>query len=519
MQPTEKEIAFWRGALVKKPTLRSRIGPLRKYLKLFASMYGTYTLVRLIRFFVWRNRMLERFNGPKANPVLGNLGDLADAGGFNEVFFERLHDKYGPIARFFIGPSLNISVVDPAAQMEVYQKCPSRPPETALFLGYLGKDNLLFTHGEMVKKMRLRYGKMISAVSQLRKVHDVTRERFVNVMKAWGDAGPVDLFKEMGPVLYDVMGTVIFNIPWSETKEGPEIYRLHKYLIENANHWVFYPVSPIWNPKYREYLQVIRDWRAVCGQLLDQRRAAIASNPKQYADDLSALTMLVTETNSDGTPFFTEHRAVSSLCGFLNGAYDTTHSTAFWLLFNLACNHGSQLKLIQELDRVIGHEEPSVEQLRSCEYLDAVINESMRIRCTVPVNQRVNLDEDVVVAGHVIPKGTNINIPMFRTFKETEYFGPATDKFIPERFLGSSPAAEKARRSIMAFGARKRMCVGFTFALVELKCILATVFQHHSVHLVNPVEKGTFMIEAGVNQPDRKFPLEFRHRAKTTSNK
>ena len=48
--------------------------------------------------------------------------------------------------------------------------------------------------------------------------------------------------------------------------------------------------------------------------------------------------MLVTEKTSEASEklFFHKNLAVATMMGFLNGAYDTTHSTTFWLLYHLA---------------------------------------------------------------------------------------------------------------------------------------------------------------------------------------
>ena len=223
---------------------------------------------------------------------------------------------------------------------------------------------------------------------------------------------------------------------------------LHLYLIHECNRWAFYPISPWWNADYRKFLQTIKDLRKLCGSMIDKRRAEIARNPGKYLDDTTALNMLCTDKDTDGTLFFSQGRAISTLIGFINGAYDTTHATSFWIFFFLAKNPEVQGKLIREIEEEIGRSKtPSLEECRELKYLHAVIQESMRIRATVPVNQRVNMDEDITVGGRVIPKGCNVNIPMFLTFKDEKYFGPDTDKFVPERFMGADEAVKKARSS------------------------------------------------------------------------
>ena len=98
--------------------------------------------------------------------------------------------------------------------------------------------------------------------------------------------------------------------------------------------------------------------------------------------------------------------AISTLIGFLNGAYDTTHATTDWLLFHLAKYPDVQRRVQQEIDSNVKGDRVTLEEARSLTYLRAVISESMRIRTTVPVNQRVNLTDDVTFGDgkYVVPK-------------------------------------------------------------------------------------------------------------------
>mmetsp|Transcript_28986 Transcript_28986/g.46759 ORF Transcript_28986/g.46759 Transcript_28986/m.46759 type:complete len:553 (+) Transcript_28986:231-1889(+) len=470
-------------------------------------------LRKFMRYMKWRKGILKAFPGPKPNLVLGDLSELIRAGGFNEKFFENLHGEYGEFTRFFLSPTmLNLSVVNPEHVVELYKKTRSRPFETEMFLHYLGKDNLLFTHGPMVKQMRLRYGKMVSNLDQLRRLNEVSFDEFAALTSTWGHEGAgVNVHKLIGKFIYDVMGKVMFGGSWSTTDIGQRIYEKHMYLIKNTNKWMFWPFAPVFLPEYNEYVNTIKEWRDLCEILIDERAEAIRQNPKKYMNDESALTMLVTSKDSEGKPFFSKSRAISTMCGFLNGAYDTTHATLYWLFYNLAKFPEKQDKLKRELAKVIGTKTRcSVEEARDCEYLDAFIKESMRFSTTVPVNQRVNYEEDITIGDFVVPKGTNVNVPMSIVFRDKRCFGPDSDSFRPERFLSNDPYSEKAKRAWTAFGGHARMCVGFTFALVELKACLITVLQQYDIKLLDANDSGEKICEVGVNQPENKALFVFK---------
>jgi len=476
-----------------------------------------YLANRFRKFLKWQRELAARYPGPPVSPLTGNIDFMIESGGFNEELFERLHSKYGDVVRFFIFPNMmNLSLVHPDHVAELYRKGRDRPLETYMFLWYLGDKNLMFQHGPIVKQMRMKYGEKISDRHSLEKVHEVSLRQFRAAVDKWSTGAPFDLFRSLGPEIYDVMGQVMFDSPWLTTEMGREVYKLHKQLIEGVNRWLLwaaFPVGPWFHPGYVKYVMTVRKWHALVGSLIEKRAQEMKADPKKYANDMSAIGMILTAKDESGKPFFSKERGISTMCGFLNGAYDTTHSTSFWMMYHLSKYPEQQTKIVDEIARVLpGVSEPGVDDLRKCEYMHAFIMESMRMRATVPVNQRMCLDEDMEIAGYLIPKGTNVNIPMGKTFKDPRFYGADVHIFRPERFLGDSPQAETARKSWMAFGNFTRMCIGFTFALTEMKAMLFTFLTRSTISLEDPNEDGAFMIEAGVNQPKKHFNFVFKQR-------
>lgn len=401
---------------------------------------------------------------------------------------------------------------------QLYREAQDRPMETYAFLWYLGKENLMFQRGKLVKDMRLRYNQMISQRSQLDKLHSKSMTLFRSEIERWltpSDAPPklVDLHAVLGPAIYDVMGETLFDAPWLTTDEGREVYSLHKKLIRDTNRWVLWPVGPIFHPGFIDFLLTLRRWRNTVGNLLDRRAKEMRENPKKFENDESAIHMILTSKDENGKPFFNRGRAISTLCGFLNGAYDTTHGTSYWMVWQLAKHPQEQAKLLDEFQRVLGgNPNPSVDDLRRCDYLHAFVQECMRTRATVPVNMRVSDTEDIRLGDILVPKGSNVNIPNCVIFNDERWFGKNPELFRPERFIGDSEEAERARNSWIPFGQHRRVCIGQTFALVEMKVMLYTMITRSSIELEDPNDPGEVMIEAGVNQPAVKCNFVFRQR-------
>eukprot|EP00756_Hemistasia_phaeocysticola_P021205 Hpha_TRINITY_DN15762_c0_g1::TRINITY_DN15762_c0_g1_i2::g.41780::m.41780 len=539
--------------------------------------------------------------------------DIEACGGFTEEFFSKLHDRYGPVAKFYTMGALNVSFSDPHAIKQCHLKFPVRPDSLFPVLCYLGQENLLFRKDATeIKQIRDRYSKIIRAESTMNLMHEITIERFNAALDRWTGQS-VDCHKELGEQIYDIMGRVMFGSEWSQTDVGPRIRELHLYLIEHSNRWAYLPDEMKEKEKdYQTFKRNIQELRDICARVLDAKRAqlglptddgqvhsgvaratasgldatavgltataqglttvapgfgkqgagvsALADGLSRTAEGLKAaarllnrattegqdadisqcpvhgaqrtsgatssvarrmdaFTLLLQERNPDGTPFFDREFAISTMIGFLNGAYDTTHSTLSWTLFHLAKFPESQEKLRKEILKTLGASHPfSLQEARQLELLQDFVQESQRNKATTPFNMRTNPHADVTIttgSGEkvLVPKGTSVTTPYFLAYKDEEVFGEgAADamSFCPHRFQGDDQAGVLRNSFLTPFGGGPRMCLGFLLATVEMKAAIICVLRRCSLMLAEPVPLPMpTLLEAGVLQPVNHFKIHF----------
>lgn len=125
-------------------------------------------------------------------------------------------------------------------------------------------------------------------------------------------------------------------------------------------------------------------------------------------------------------------------------------------------------------------------KLSSCQYLRAVIDESMRLAPPVPGTlwREVPSAEDgrgrVVIDGHVVPPGTQVGVNIYSIHHNEEYF-PDPFAFRPERWLASE--TPEAQRKVMLdafnpFSIGYRGCAGKAMAYLESNLIIAKTLWH-----------------------------------------
>jgi len=494
---------------------------------------GGYVGLKFLNYCLWRRRVSKSIPGPDSDwEACQELykADFGDFWGFNSTLLNNLHKKHGKVVKLWLGGQLYISFIDCGDIEQLNKKAVGRPPLVQNLLPFLGAKNLLFQptahdNGAFVKKLRKTYADMVQgeppAMQPLRDVSRVALETMEKRTAHWGSGQPINVFEELKFVLYDIMGTVLFGEAWSNNENGPMIIKTHRFLIEGSaslglsvcEHCTFANLLKL-PSDYMAYQRNIKQFHAVCWTMIEQRRKDIKANPTKWAGDHSALTMIVTEKDEKGNLFFDKQLAIATCVGFLNGAYDTTHLTTFWFMYNLATNPEEQEKLFAEIDAAFPNKGPiDFDKSRELKRLHASLQESIRCKVTVPLGMRVNFREDLKIGSITVPKGSTM-LPFTQGAHQDEaYFGPDTDKFRPDRFMGDSPEAKKASKFFHGFGSGNRMCIGFKFGEAELKAMFCYFLQRYTISLADPnMGKPTIIFESGCQAPKDKFNLVFTPR-------
>ena len=138
----------------------------------------------------------------------------------------------------------------------------------------------------------------------------------------------------------------------------------------------------------------------------------------------------------------TKSNFIEILQYFIFSNFQTT-SVSKALLYLLSKNKSKQEKLRSEVMKVLPEIDTplSAESIRNVPYLRAVIKETLRIYPPVAGNGR-ELNDDYILQGYQIPKGTLITFPTTSMCRSDEYF-PKAMEFIPERWLRDGSNAQE----------------------------------------------------------------------------
>ncbi|EZA57476.1 Cytochrome P450 9e2 [Ooceraea biroi] len=163
---------------------------------------------------------------------------------------------------------------------------------------------------------------------------------------------------------------------------------------------------------------------------------------------------------------------------FFFGGFDTVSILMCFAAHEIAVNPEIQAKLREEVDGVLktANGELTYEALNGMQYLDAVINEALRMWPVAVFLDRMCVQDFELPPAlpgdkpFVVKKGMNVWFPVYGLQRDPKYFDNP-NVFNPERFLNESKK-EINSGAYIPFGMGPRMCLGNRFALMETKVML-----------------------------------------------
>ncbi|CAK9437224.1 uncharacterized protein LODBEIA_P16020 [Lodderomyces beijingensis] len=168
---------------------------------------------------------------------------------------------------------------------------------------------------------------------------------------------------------------------------------------------------------------------------------------------------------------------------------DTTAGLLSFAIFELARNPDMYAKLRKEILERFGPtdlEDITFESLKSCEYLKAVLNETLRLYPSVPRNARLATKNTTLPHGGgpdgtspiFIPKNAVVTYNISATQCDPYYYGKDADVYRPERWFEES--TRKLGWAYLPFNGGPRICLGQQFALTEASYVVTRIAQTFS---------------------------------------
>ncbi|XP_072041235.1 ultra-long-chain fatty acid omega-hydroxylase-like [Amphiura filiformis] len=233
----------------------------------------------------------------------------------------------------------------------------------------------------------------------------------------------------------------------------------------------------------REFFKVCDYVHGVADQVISKRRQEIATSKKDSKRKyLDFLDILLAARDDEGRGL-TDLEIRNEVDTFLFEGHDTTASGLTYMLYCFAKYPEYQQKAQQEIDDIMearGSDYVQWEDLSKMTYLTLCIKESLRMYPPVVIISRV-VEDELEIDGKVIPAGFQANVSIYGLHHNPEVWEDHME-FKPERFLPEN-IQKKDPFAFLPFAAGPRNCIGQTFAMNEMKVVIARILRRFDLTL------------------------------------
>lgn len=410
--------------------------------------------------------MPEQPPGPKGTWLGGNLAEFrAD----RLAFFTRCAREFGDVASVRLGNRRIWVVSDPhlienvlAHQSRHYHK------HFALRLNSLVLGNgLLTSEGDFWLRQR-RLMQPVFQKSRIAAYAPVMVERTLHVLESWRPGDRRDIHHEMMRLTLDIAALTLFG---ASAEEGAEDVAAAMEVLQDSfkHRFARLVILPLWLPlpSHLRLRRVVRRLDAILYGFIRKRK----EKPGTRDDLLSRL--LAARDEVDGRGMSDRQLRDEAMTLFLAG-HETTALALSWTWWLLARHPEAAQRLAGEVDEVLQGRLPTAEDCPRLRYAEGVILESMRLYPPAYVVGREAMEE-VPLGPYVVPRGHTVLMSQWAVQRDPRWF-PEPEEFRPERW-GEEAIHALPRFAYFPFGGGPRVCIGNTFAMMEMVLVLALLAQ------------------------------------------
>ncbi|KIY46390.1 cytochrome P450, partial [Fistulina hepatica ATCC 64428] len=386
-----------------------------------------------------------------------------------------------------------------------------KPEATRYLLARILGAGLLITEGEKHKQQRRVMNPAFGPV-QIRELTEFFVEYSLELRDAWfeqvlkqgGASAKVNVLSWLGRMTLDVIGRAGFNYEFNALKgDKNELNQAMTTVFKHEPRFQVIHSLRMWMPVLRlipmplekdKEVRLAQSKMMGIGKRLVHDAQTLATSAEKMAEGKKSgrdlLSLLVRANMSKDiheSLRMSDEDVLAQVPTFFVAGHETTSTATTWALLALSQHPDIQAKLREELFDA-PTDTPTMDELNALTYLDCFVKESLRVYSPVPSTIRVaTVDDDLPlgtpfidsrgVAHHEIriKRGSQIIIPITAMNHDPAVWGSDALKFRPERWL-APPEGSKTMPGIwsnqMTFLGGHHACIGYRFAIVEMKALL-----------------------------------------------
>jgi len=363
---------------------------------------------------------------------------------------------------------LNITFfTTPAAHRDLLVNQPDafeRDPRSGRLFRFIMGDSVFTAEGEAWKRRRRLVQPSFHAV-RINAYAETMAQYAAEMVIEWHDQASVDVERTMTDLTMRIIARTMFGVDLKSMVDdiGQSMQTVLRISEQRLKEII--PRPDWWpSPAYRRQRVALANLKRILAEIIAQRR----QTGEDYGDLLS---MLLLSRDEDGD-LLTDDEALAEAITLFVAGHETTTVTLMWAFKLLAEHPQVAAKLHAELDQVLAGRVPTLSDLPNLPYTEMVAKETLRLYPAAYNFGRIST-EAVTVDGYALPEKRMVMLSPYILQRHPALFADA-DVFRPERFAEET-GDDIPRYAFIPFGAGPRVCLGSSFAILEIRLLLATI--------------------------------------------
>jgi cytochrome P450 len=413
--------------------------------------------------------------GPPTVPVLGFYGNMMRLLRDPVAFLDSQHQRYGrisaiaannPFMVYALGPEFNqLLLGDPKQFYTVDASSLFSVDLTGTSIKRLASGVVMMNGPKHLRQRRLIMPALHrNALPQYWRAMVETTNK---VADAWRPGQTVDIFQEMQKLTLSVAMKVLLGLE-GDPQQAEALGKLYKEWMTLASSLstLLFPVNFPGSP-FRSLLKLSDRLETHALNAIEKRR-------KNPGNDV--LSMLIHARDEDGSVMSEEELIGNAHVLFIIG-HQTMTDVLTWTFFLLSQHPEVLAELMDELDGELHGAPPTFEQLGKLPLLDRVIEETLRLLGPTIYQYRVS-QAPFQLGPYEMPAGSWVIFSPHYTHRLPEIF-PEPNRFVPRRWETAKPTPYE----YLPFTYGAHGCLGPSFAMMEMKIVVATILQRFRLML------------------------------------
>lgn len=391
--------------------------------------------------------------------------------------------QYGDIVFSKIGPINNYMLFGPEY---VYHVLVTNQKNYVKGLGYnnlslmVGRG-ILTSDGDLWKRQRRLMSPHFTPVAVL-DFSTMMARSVKHMLDHWEEDAQqkrlVQMDLEMMRLTMSIIGQALFSFDLGQTPTeiGHALQSAFTFVPSRSLISIF----PMWLPlpSHRQFAHDLK----VIDAFLYQKIAEGRANP----DRQNFLSTMLKVRDAETGEGMSDQQLRDEVITLFFAGFETTARTLTWAWYLLGKHPEIQEKLREEARQVLGDGHlPTKEDLEKLVYTRMVVDEALRIYPPTALVARQSIEADQI-GGYNIPPKAMLSLSPYAVHRHPQYW-PDPERFDPERFSAEN-AAGRPKTAYIPFVAGPRICIGNSFALMEMVYALAMAALRFKLELTTPDE-------------------------------